>query len=258
MNSTANKVVAKVAAVVAVSGSVFVFPATSAITSPISVAALAEPQASPQDCKPHFVTHCYTKTNIQNYIDEVRPRIVEFFQASYHEAVPGPSDYRFIPEGPPMQSACTNKDGSRIYLDAKAYDYCPDDQKVYLGQVSMWDLYYNDGEIAPAVALAHEWGHDIQHRKGVREPKNPDESVRHENQADCVAGAWIAYADQRNWLKSEDVLTINKMLEDMARDEKVDRDHGTLEKRSKAMSLGIRRGLKACNEFDPTTPIIAS
>lgn len=45
------------------------------------------------------------------------------------------------------------------------------------------------GDLAVAVVMAHEWGHAVQARVGYEA-----EPVTFEQQADCYAGAWVAYA----------------------------------------------------------------
>jgi predicted metalloprotease len=47
------------------------------------------------------------------------------------------------------------------------------------------------GSVSPAVVLAHETGHAVQHRAGVQAP-----SIVIEMQADCFAGAWTRFAQR--------------------------------------------------------------
>ncbi len=180
---------------------------------------------------------------MDRYLERVLPDIREFFGAKYKSA-PGPHHYYFIPEGPPIQSYCGE-------LNKDAYAYCPRDSSVYLGQAFMWRLYSEVGDIAPAIALAHEWGHHIQSLKGVPS----DESVKYETQADCVAGSWLQYADQQKRLEQEDFRSIKKLGEFLRKLEGANSDHGTPEQRSEALSLGRKGGLEACNSFYPATPI---
>lgn len=176
--------------------------------------------------------------------------IVQFFRAKY-KAMPEPSNYYFVPEGqPPMQSPC----GA---IDARAYHYCPADRSIYLGQASMWSYYDEDGDAAPAIGLAHEWGHHVQQVSGVPEPRDNIESVNHENQADCIAGGWIQYAEQQNWIEQQDYASTDRLVAHMASSEPT-RDHGNLQERSNSMNLGYRSGLQACNSFYSATPIIVS
>ena len=65
---------------------------------------------------------------------------------------------------------------------------------MYVGQDMLWTFYEQTGDAGPAVGLAHEFGHHIQQSMGVPAPRTAEQSTRHENQADCVAGAWTRTA----------------------------------------------------------------
>jgi hypothetical protein len=224
--------------------------------APISAVAYAAPQVSPSVCTPPSLAHCYTEATLQSYIDRVIPMIAQFFRAKYR-AMPEPPHYYFIAEGQRAQSSCQDEEGG--YLDdANTYAYCRVDQNIYLGQAMMWHLYNEDGDAAPAVGLAHEWGHHVQSQVGVPAPTTNAESVNHENQADCVAGAWIQYADQQKWLEQEDVGSIARLVADIASAEGTSRTHGDLEERSDSLVLGLKGGLEACNSFYPANPIITT
>jgi putative neutral zinc metallopeptidase len=206
-------------------------------------------------CRPPSLANCYTEAGMLDYINVVQPMIVQFFQSAYR-SMPGPRRYVYVPEGGPFpESACQNGNGSHVQ-DANAYDYCSLDENIYVGQASMWSFYHDDGDAAPAVGLAHEWGHNIQHQVGVPSPRSSGESVNHENQADCVAGAWIGYAIQQGWFTQEDVGSTERLLITIADAEEV--SHGNLQDRAASMSLGIRSGLMGCNSFYPGTPIYTS
>ena len=65
--------------------------------------------------------------------------------------------------------------------------YCPPEDYI------TWDsrflfpkLTENFGSAAPAVVMAHEWGHMVQTKAGVDGP-----TILKELQADCLAGAWV-------------------------------------------------------------------
>jgi predicted metalloprotease len=125
-------------------------------------------------------------------------------------------------------------------------------------------MYYSeDGDAAPAVGLAHEWGHHVQNVVGVPQGTSNAESVDYENQADCIAGAWIAYAVEQGWIDyPDDINDTAGLLKDIASNEP-NRDHGNLEERTESMVWGIRNGLQGCNDFYPiveegTTPSVSS
>lgn len=193
---------------------------------------------------------------MQKYIDTVLPMITKFFATQY-SAMPTPSSYIFVAKGYPITGGCPDQSGS-FTEDDTTYAYCPTDNKVYLGQSEMWDLYSNDGDAAPAVGLAHEWGHNVQTHVGVPAPTTLAESVNHENQADCVAGAWVQYASQQGWIESEDVGTIVNLIKSIASAETPGRDHGDLTERADSLQKGLDGGLAACNSFYPATPIITT
>jgi predicted metalloprotease len=74
--------------------------------------------------------------------------------------------------------------GNAFYCGGQGDDYI-----AYDAAFLMPRLNKSFGALTPAVVLAHEFGHAIQHRAGVDAP-----SVVIELQADCFAGAWVAYA----------------------------------------------------------------
>lgn len=68
--------------------------------------------------------------------------------------------------------------------------YCPKDDYIAYDAAFLLPLLDKKfGALTPAVVLAHEMGHAIQARAKVHAP-----SVVTELQADCFAGAWVAYA----------------------------------------------------------------
>jgi predicted metalloprotease len=217
-----------------------------------ATAVAADRSSQSVECRPPSLANCYTEAGMLDYIKEVQPMVVQFFRSSYR-SMPEPNRYLYIPEtGPYPRSAC--QDGSGKHLqDAETYAYCSVDENIYLGQSSMWALYHESGDAAPAIGLAHEWGHNVQNHTGVPAPTSSSESVNYENQADCVAGAWIRYAIQQGWFEQEDIGSTERFLAFIADAEEI--SHGNLQDRTASLSLGISSGLSACNSFYPDTPI---
>src|SRR5690606_7845611 len=97
--------------------------------------------------------------------------------------------------------------------------YCPGDSKVYLDTGFFQQLasqFGAAGDFAQAYVIAHEVGHHVQNLQGTlgefnRVRQNMSEtdanalSVRVELQADCYAGIWGHYTDQKGLLEQGDL-----------------------------------------------------
>src|SRR5215217_9053622 len=109
-----------------------------------------------QTCQPPDMEGCYGYGDMQAYADQIIPLVEAFFDDTYAD-MPHPKQYIYIPEGAVAPSGC-----GPIPADG-AYLYCSGDDKIYLGQPQLWSFYSNDGDAAPVVGLAHEWGHHVQY-----------------------------------------------------------------------------------------------
>ncbi|MGY5805426.1 KPN_02809 family neutral zinc metallopeptidase [Rhizobium hainanense] len=97
--------------------------------------------------------------------------------------------------------------------------YCPSDQKVYLDMAffqQMKDQFGASGDFAQAYVIAHEVGHHVQDLLGIlpkfnQARRNMSEvdankmSVRIELQADCFAGIWGKFTQQKGILQTGDL-----------------------------------------------------
>ncbi|KAA6490163.1 neutral zinc metallopeptidase [Agrobacterium rhizogenes] len=97
--------------------------------------------------------------------------------------------------------------------------YCPSDQKVYLDMAffqQMKDQFGASGDFAQAYVIAHEVGHHVQDQLGIlpkfnqaRQTMNEVDankmSVRIELQADCFAGIWGKFTQQKGILQQGDL-----------------------------------------------------
>ncbi|APH72036.1 KPN_02809 family neutral zinc metallopeptidase [Aquibium oceanicum] len=97
--------------------------------------------------------------------------------------------------------------------------YCPGDGKLYLdlsffGQLA--SQFGASGDFAQAYVIAHEVGHHVQNVTGVlpkfnrarqtmSEVEANQMSVRVELQADCYAGIWAHYTEQKGLLEQGDI-----------------------------------------------------
>jgi uncharacterized protein len=97
--------------------------------------------------------------------------------------------------------------------------YSPADKTVYIDLTFFEDMaskYGAGGDFAQAYVIAHEVGHHVQNLLGVLSQVSAQEqrvsaeeknqlSVRTELQADCYAGAWGYYENQKGFLDTGDI-----------------------------------------------------
>ncbi|HUR98604.1 MAG TPA: neutral zinc metallopeptidase [Pyrinomonadaceae bacterium] len=90
--------------------------------------------------------------------------------------------------------------------------YCPGDQNLYLDFAFFQELkqeFKSPGDFAQAYVIAHEVGHHVQNLLGTmdkvqRAGQNNRLSVALELQADCYAGVWAHYAQQKGLVEVGD------------------------------------------------------
>jgi predicted metalloprotease len=189
----------------------------------------------------------FSYAEMDQYLEAIEPLVQQFFDEEY----PNLPDPRlvFIPGDRATRTACGVSDGT-------AYEYCGGNQTIYVGQDLLWAFYRQAGDAAPALALAHEWGHHIQVMLGVPFARTSAQSVNFENQADCFAGAWAQYADAKSWLEREDDLQdVATLMRLIGSSESSQRDHGTVAERTAAFEKAYDGGLKACNAYYPNDPV---
>lgn len=152
--------------------------------------------------------------------------------------------------------------------------YCPANRKVYLDLAFFDELsqrYQAAGDFAQAYVIAHEVGHHIQTLTGISEQINRQQrgqskavvnqlSVKQELQADCYAGLWGHYAQQRNLLDFGDVdeaLTAASQIGDDAIQKRSQGyvvpesfTHGSSAQRKRWFNTGFKSGkVSDCNTF---------
>ena len=187
------------------------------------------------------------------YLDCVIPSVAQWIDATY-AAMPHPVNYFFVPVG----TSGTEGGGGCAY-DENSLQYCLSSGNIYLGEAALWRQYSVFGDAAPVVVLAHEVTHHFQAVAGAPVSTIPNEEIPKENQADCGAGAFMAYAAQQGWMDGQDDLVdLAGALVAAAEMEGPDRTHGTVDERLAAFDVGYLsgEGLYACNAFLPETPII--
>lgn len=153
--------------------------------------------------------------------------------------------------------------------------YCPNDGQVYLDTDFFDQLsrqFGASGDFAQAYVIAHEVGHHIQNLTGIL-PKfnemrqNMTEadanrmSMRVELQADCFAGVWGHYTQQKGLLEQGDVeeaLNAARQIGDDTLQKKMQGyvvpesfNHGTSQQRQRWFAAGMESGkLESCDTFN--------
>ncbi len=153
--------------------------------------------------------------------------------------------------------------------------YCPGDRRVYLDTDFFRELdqrFDASGDFAQAYVIAHEVGHHVQNLIGVlpkfnemRQSMSQEEanrmSVRVELQADCFAGVWAHFTNQKGILERGDLEealnaatqigddTIQRRTQGYVVPESF--NHGTSAQRQKWFARGFESGkLTDCDTFN--------
>jgi uncharacterized protein len=156
--------------------------------------------------------------------------------------------------------------------------YCPRDSQVYLDLGFFDELsrrFGAPGDFASAYVIAHEVGHHVQNLTGIAEKvqqqrgqlgqeSGNDLSVRQELQADCFAGVWGHYAQQRNVLEAGDVEEALNAAAQIG-DDRMQMEtkgyispesftHGSSEQRARWFRTGLESGqVNRCDTFSVRT-----
>ena len=215
--------------------------------TPEPTATEAPPQTVSDDRCGGSLEGCFSYDEMDEYVSAIIPMVQEYFATAYGD-LPEPETV-YIPDGYRARTYCG-------VSDSQAYEYCTGDQTIYIGQDLIWAFYRQAGDAAPAVALAHEWGHHLQFLLGVSYSGTRASAITFENQADCVSGAWAKYANDQGWLETEDDLGDTETLMQLigSRESRA-RDHGTTAERVEAFDLSYEGGIEACNAYFPDSPL---
>lgn len=153
--------------------------------------------------------------------------------------------------------------------------YCPGDRKLYI-DLSFYDQLDRQfgaaGDFAQAYVLAHEVGHHVQNligvlpkfnqmRQSMGEAEANQMSMRVELQADCFAGIWGHYTDQKGLLEAGDLEEALNAAQQIGDDTLQRRtqgyvvpesfNHGTSQQRVTWFKRGFQSGkLQDCDTFN--------
>jgi predicted metalloprotease len=118
--------------------------------------------------------------------------------------------------------------------------FCPRDDTVYMSASWIYRvLYQRFGDLAAAVAVAHEWAHHVQ----ALQKEDPPTVMFAELQADCWAGVWVHDADARGLLEAGDLEGAGKALYALGDHAyRAPDHHGTPRQRERELTVGYRTG----------------
>ena len=154
--------------------------------------------------------------------------------------------------------------------------YCPEDGKLYL-DTAFFDMlarrFGAPGDFAQAYVIAHEVGHHVQNLTGTMrqfaqatqrldERRRNQYSIRLELQADCYAGVWGYFANQRKLLEPGDLEEGMRAAAAVGDDQIMKRTqgyvvpeaftHGSAEQRTRWFRRGLETGdPRQCDTFSP-------
>jgi predicted metalloprotease len=161
----------------------------------------------------------------------------------------------FVAPGDSVPTGCNDD------ADDSAFFYCPADDTIYISQeraARKWngtDGYDGEqnrgGDFAVAVAVAHEYGHNVQSELNL--PMDPDFVMPSELQADCLAGAFTRIAEIQGILDTTDVEEGSQARYDVGDySTNPSQHHGTPEERAAAFSTGYDNNTPAaCSVYNP-------
>lgn len=146
--------------------------------------------------------------------------------------------------------------------------YCPGDQKLYLDFAFFRELqqeFKAPGDFAQAYVIAHEVGHHVQNMLGTmdrlqRSGQGNRGSVALELQADCYAGVWAHYAQQKGLVETGDAEEAIRAAQSVG-DDTIQRrtqgvvmpdsfTHGSSQQRMQWFARGMQAGdMRQCETF---------
>lgn len=200
----------------------------------------------------------FAKAAMPAYLQCIVPMVDRWIDASYAR-MPHPGAYYFVPS----RVSGVVRAGNNVcpYDDTNIF-YCDLDKNIYLGAEMVWLQYSHYGDAAVPSILAHEVTHHFQVMRSIPFPTIQGDIIRHEDQADCGAGAFMAFARNQGWMSKDDILDIGASLWDSGEQEGPDRVHGTIAERLTSYDTGyLSRSpnpLSDCNRFIPEIPLIVS
>ncbi len=121
--------------------------------------------------------------------------------------------------------------------------YCRPANRIYYDVRLLQRQFSTIGDYAPAIIIAHEWGHVIQSQRGLLRKDNGTYAL--EQQADCFAGAYTGDAAGRGVLEDSDIQESRDLFGQLGSD----KTHGSGKQRAAAFNNGLKNGVAGCWEY---------
>jgi hypothetical protein len=230
-----------------VSGPLAATTVTLALAVGARPTAAADPKAPNSSCAGGELDNCYSESQMDQFLQVGHQMVTDFLA---HIGVSGGPALIYVSEGRSLNSQCGDQ------FD-RSSDYCPASNTVFIGQGLLWDNYHRHGAAGPIAGLGHEYGHFLQKISGVPYPQTDAESIQHEDQADCVAGAFVKYLEGLGDVEyPQDFRNLGQFLSSIGSAEGPGRNHGTADERVNSFEVGLRGDLRGCNSFYSHTPLV--
>lgn len=148
-----------------------------------------------------YNTRCATAAAAEKYADcRVLP-VVESLDAYWADALPAAGFTHELPGIVVFDQSTSTACGTAS--SSTGPFYCPPDQTLYVDTTffdSLSQFGYENGNLAEAYVVAHEYGHHIENELGIFDIADRSgtgansDSVKVELMADCLAGVWVGHA----------------------------------------------------------------
>ena len=193
-----------------------------------------------------------TTADIQAYWTTTMPSV---YGAAY-KPIPSNRLFAYSSTNPPPACGGYGRTTPYQQVAGNAF-YCP------AGDFIAWDeqalfpkLRAQYGGFAPALVLAHEWGHAVQARVGFE----THQTVYMEQQADCFTGSWAAHVASDGRLAASDLdnalAGLLGLRDPSGVDSSADGAHGNGFDRVRAFQDGFEGGAKVCAGYEDDPPIV--
>lgn len=148
-----------------------------------------------------FEARCIDGASANEYADCRVVAVTESLNAYWADAMPAAGFTHTLPGIVVFDESTSSACGTAT--SATGPFYCPTDQTLYVDTTffdSLSQFGYENGNLAEAYVVAHEYGHHIENELGIFDIADRSgtgtnsDSVKVELMADCLAGVWVGHA----------------------------------------------------------------